>query len=177
MKRLREVFFVLTLILVSSLMLTTVSGTAMAQGTYTASDSGKTIMVKAGDTFTVKLDENPTTGYSWNLTADSGLQVKGDQYAPNSTSLMGSGGYHTWTIKAIKAGTYKVTGIYKRPWESTSGQEKTFSLTVMVIDTASAPLTMTNMTFPSLKSLTGLKPNFAHNLTSFGNAFGKLRFM
>jgi len=169
MKRLMEVLFILPLIMATALMLAAV--------TYTGDYNGKTVMVNAGDTFTVKLDENPTTGYSWNLTADSGLQVDGGQYVPYSTGLMGSGGYHTWTIKAVKAGTYRINGIYKRPWESISGQEKTFTLTVQVIDTTSAPAAMKNIVFPSIKSLIGLKPEFARNLTSFSNVFGNLHFM
>jgi len=110
-----EVSLVLPLILLVSLTLA--MAPAPALGTYAGSDNGKAITVKSGETFTVKLDENPTTGYSWNMTVGDGLKVVSDRYVANKTGLIGSGGYHVWTIQATKAGTYQIKGVYKRPWE------------------------------------------------------------
>lgn len=132
MKRLMEIRLILPLILLLAFALLIGSGVALAQNTYSGSDNGKTITVNSGDTFKVRLDENPTTGYSWNMTVDNGLQIVSDRYVPNSTQLLGSGGYHEWTIKAVSNGTYKVSGIYKRPWEPVSGSEQRFTLTVKI---------------------------------------------
>jgi inhibitor of cysteine peptidase len=109
-------------------------GVAFAENVYTSSDSGKTLTVSMGETFIVKLPENPSTGYSWNLTAGSGLEVISDQYVPDSASrqIVGSGGYHTWTILASSPGTSAVSGIYKRPWEPASASDERFTLNIIV---------------------------------------------
>jgi len=175
MKRLLEVIFILPLILVAALMVAPGANTAMASGAYTNGDNGKTITVKNGDTFTVKLDENPTTGYSWNLTTDDGLRVADDHYTSNATGRMGAGGYHTWTIKAVKTGTYRIIGVYKRPWESTTGQEEKYLLSVKVVEAQGGSSMFKNITFPAFKRLVDFKPDFSTDLSSFGGIVGKLR--
>jgi predicted secreted protein len=38
-------------------------------------DQGRTVEVKAQSVVTVRLDENPSTGYRWNIEADEGLEL------------------------------------------------------------------------------------------------------
>ncbi len=133
MKRAIGIHLILPFILLLAILLTVGGGLAAAQGTYTDSDNGKTILVKGGDTFTVRLEENPSTGYSWNLTVGNGLRLVKDRYVPGTTSMIGSGGIHEWTIKAIGNGTSGIAGIYKRPWEPGSGGDKRFSMTIKVV--------------------------------------------
>jgi inhibitor of cysteine peptidase len=172
MKRLLGVQFILPLILLLALALVSGVVPALAQGTYTSSDNGKAIEVKSGDTFTVKLDENPTTGYSWNMTAGNGLQVVNDRYVPEATGLIGSGGYHEWTIKAVKAGTYALSGVYRRPWEPVTGSEQKYSLTVKV--SAGQGNSTAKTKFPSFRAMQDIfdfKPKFAYN---FGSIFDRM---
>ncbi len=166
-----ELLLVLPLILLVSLMLA--MAPALALGTYTGSDNGKAITVKSGETFTVKLDENPTTGYSWNMTVGDGLRIVNDRYVASQTGLVGSGGYHIWTIQATKAGTYKVAGVYKRPWEPLTGQEQKYSLSVNVTAAGSGSAGPINMKF-QVPSLAGLTPKFAYNFSSLLSHFPKL---
>ncbi|MEI7856908.1 MAG: protease inhibitor I42 family protein [Methanomicrobiales archaeon] len=93
-----------------------------------------TIAVTQGNIITVKLPENPTTGYQWNLTTTPGLNVISDSYVPTDTTgkLMGSGGIHIWDISATATGEQKIEAIYKRSWMQTTGNETNFSMTVMV---------------------------------------------
>ncbi|HTY90276.1 MAG TPA: protease inhibitor I42 family protein [Methanocella sp.] len=165
-----DVLLVLPLILMVSVALAL---PALAQGTYTASDSGKTIYVNSGDAFTVKLDENPSTGYSWNLTVGDGLKVINDDYVSASTGLIGSGGYHIWTIQATKAGTYKVQGIYKRPWEPLTGSEKKYSLTVKVTAPSAGTGLPSGITFPKMPTLNDIMPKFSFDLSSIFSQFPK----
>lgn len=130
-------------------------GVALAASAYSGGDSGKTITVNKGETFTVKLDENPTTGYSWNMTVGNGLQIVSDRYVPNATHLIGSGGYHEWTIKAVGNGTYMVSGVYKRPWEPVVGNEQRYTLTVKVVGGGQG-----SSGFPSFPSLSTFKFKF-----------------
>ena len=101
---------------------------------FNDTSSGQTYTVHVNDKIQLSLTENPTTGYSWNLTLTDGLTMKGDEYIPSDTSgkLVGTGGIHTWNISAVKNGTQKITGIYKRPWEPVTGNETTFKLTINV---------------------------------------------
>jgi inhibitor of cysteine peptidase len=85
-------------------------------------------------TITVKLQENPTTGFQWNLTTTPGLQIVKDTYVPSDTTgkLVGSGGTHIWDISTVAIGEQKIQAVNKRSWEPTSGNETAFSLTIVV---------------------------------------------
>jgi inhibitor of cysteine peptidase len=92
------------------------------------------VYMNKSDVITVKLQENPTTGYQWNLTTTPGLKIIHDAYIPSDTTgkLVGSGGTHIWDISTETTGEQKIQAVYKRSWEQTTGYETTFSMTVMV---------------------------------------------
>ncbi len=93
-----------------------------------------TVSVNQGSVITVKLQENPTTGYQWNLTTTPGLRVISDNYVPSDTTgkLSGSGGTHVWEISATAKGEQKINAVYMRSWEPVTGNETSFSMTVIV---------------------------------------------
>jgi inhibitor of cysteine peptidase len=105
----------------------------------TEADNGKNISLKNGEAFYLKLKENPTTGYSWELNLSQGLNNVSDNYYPPEPSkegqqpLVGAGGVHVWEIKALTEGSQQVKGIYKRPWENITGKEDNFTLNIEVI--------------------------------------------
>jgi inhibitor of cysteine peptidase len=99
---------------------------------YGIGDNGKTISMGEGTTIKVILDENPTTGYSWNESVTPGLQVQDSKYVESGSGLMGAGGSHEWTIKATGKGEQQFSAVYKRQWEPLSGSENTFKLTINV---------------------------------------------
>lgn len=101
------------------------------QYTFGMEDNGTSVTVTQGSQITLKLNENPTTGYTWEITAD-GLTITGDKYEADAPGLVGGGGIHEWYITAGNPGTYVITGIYKRSWEETTGDEETFGITVTV---------------------------------------------
>jgi Predicted secreted protein len=109
------------------------------QRVVTEADNGINISLKNGDTFYLRLKENPTTGYSWQLNLSQGLNNVSEKYYPpepskeSQQSLVGAGGVHIWEIKAVTEGSQRVKGIYKRPWESTTGTEDNFTLNVGVV--------------------------------------------
>ncbi len=101
--------------------------------TFGGADNGKEISISEGTTFKVILDENPTTGYSWNTTVTSGLRVETSEYVQGGNAgMVGAGGTHEWTIKATGKGEQQFTAIYKRPWEPTAGNEQAFTLKIIV---------------------------------------------
>jgi inhibitor of cysteine peptidase len=102
----------------------------------TDADNGKQITVNQGDTITLTLESNPTTGYSWQVTeTDNGILVQdGDpEYKQSSSSegLVGAGGTETFHFKMIGTGTATLELGYLRPWESVPPVE-TFSLQIVV---------------------------------------------
>lgn len=110
-----------------------VSGGETATKIFTEEQSGTSADVKTGELVTIRLQENPTTGYSWNMSFTDGLEVATDEFISSTeTGLVGAGGVHEWTIKANSPGQYKVSGIYKRPWESVTGDEDIFNFTLNI---------------------------------------------
>ena len=96
-------------------------------------DNGKTVDVQKGCEIRVELTENPTTGYTWELSAP-GLTLVSDEYYPDKVAegVVGSGGIHQWIFTADNTGTYTLDGIYKRSWEETSTDDSTWKATVVV---------------------------------------------
>ncbi|HII02003.1 TPA: protease inhibitor I42 family protein [Methanosarcinaceae archaeon] len=101
----------------------------------TEADSGKTISLKNGENFTLKLRENPSTGSSWQLNLSEGLSILDDYYTqdPAPEGMTGVPGNHTWIIEAEAPGSQQIDGIYKQSWMDTTGEEETFNLTVEVV--------------------------------------------
>ena len=96
------------------------------------------IEVSTGETFTVTLCSNPTTGFQWQETAEIGdqsiLQQTNHEYiAPQgNTPAVGASGVEKWTFKALKNGNTTVSMEYGRPWEGGEKGEWTYELTVDV---------------------------------------------
>lgn len=109
------------------------------QQAITEADNGTNISLENGSTFFLRLKENPTTGYSWELNLTQGLnEISGEYYPPEQPEgvkrpLVGAGGVRLWEIKAVAEGSQQVKGIYKRPWENTTGEEDNFTLNVEVV--------------------------------------------
>lgn len=96
--------------------------------------NGSTIAVPLNTTLTLELAENPSTGYSWNLTTTSGLRVAADEYVPATTNatIVGAGGIHRWEIITVATGLQQITGVYARPWENSTADATTYSVEVSV---------------------------------------------
>ncbi len=103
--------------------------------TYTKNQSQKTVYAVVGDTIIVKLAENPTTGYSWNMTYSNGLDLQEDEYMdPGTDEVLGASGSHRWTFEVTETGEQSISAIYMRPWEEKTGSEDTFNLNIMVVE-------------------------------------------
>jgi inhibitor of cysteine peptidase len=85
---------------------------------YTEADSGKAVQEPLGETFNIRLQENPTTGYLWNMTVTGGLMISRDEYIPSSSTpqTVGSGGIRSFTLVTSARGGQAVTAEYRRPW-------------------------------------------------------------
>lgn len=77
--------------------------------------------LKRGQTTTISLPSNPTTGYSWQLcsknTRNTIVGVEELPYKADETGLIGAGGKQSWKITGKKQGNTHIRFEYKRPWE------------------------------------------------------------
>ncbi len=84
-------------------------------------DVGKKVDLHVGETLTVRLEANATTGYGWRTKQRKGesLTVVGKQpeYVadPAKPGVVGSGGHALFRYKAVKPGTESLGFIYIRP--------------------------------------------------------------
>lgn len=106
--------------------------------TFGMADRGGTYPVSLDAPVQLRLPENPTTGYTWNLSITQGLSLINDTYIPDDTTgrLVGAGGTHVWFLRAIQPGNQGISGIYRRPREPVTGNETDFNLTLRVEENA-----------------------------------------
>lgn len=97
-----------------------------------AGDNGNMVSMSEGSLIKVSLDENPSTGYSWNESVTPGLTIVDSKYVSSGSGLVGAGGVHEWTIKASGKGEQQFSAIYKRSWEPIADNETTFTLNISV---------------------------------------------
>ena len=80
-----------------------------------------------GVPFSVTLDSNRTTGYSWILGEPldtTMLQLDSHIYNRPSATVPGAGGTETWTFTPLCAGATTLVLVYRRPWEPPSPTDR-----------------------------------------------------
>jgi predicted secreted protein len=88
------------------------------------------LRVGIGSAFTIRLQSNPTTGYSWVLDHDhERLELVSESYERLSMSI-GGGGVTVFKFVALKRGVTTITTYYRRPWEDEAIEVRRFSVEV-----------------------------------------------
>jgi predicted secreted protein len=111
---------------------------AAAQTPATAADitaAPTAIAATVGKTFTISLEGNRTTGYSWKVATklDPKLFKKvGETYAPTNPGLAGSGEINKFTFRATGKGTATIVFNYSRPWEKAVPPAKSATFTITI---------------------------------------------
>ncbi|OPY31920.1 MAG: Chagasin family peptidase inhibitor I42 [Methanomassiliicoccales archaeon PtaU1.Bin124] len=102
---------------------------------YTEMDDHRTINIRVGDGFTVRLVENPSTGYRWFIERKGWLEIVKDEYVEDqhAPDEMGVGGHRIFDFKGTRAGINVLKMKKWRDWEGNSSIIATFQLTVQVI--------------------------------------------
>jgi len=107
---------------------------ALGAPVYTKAD--KEITVSKGQAFIVRLDSNPTTGFTWMLKDDAapeGLELLGCKYTRTAVSprVIGSGGVDSFAFRAQRSGSVKLELQHVRPWlPRPDGSDAEFSVSV-----------------------------------------------
>jgi len=106
--------------------------------------NGDNITLKVGDTLSVALPQNASTGYSWHLSNayKPALKVPGGPTSQGFNaettegsevqSMVGAPKVMTWTFHAVQPGDAKIEFSYVRSWEKDQTPSETFEVTVKV---------------------------------------------
>jgi predicted secreted protein len=101
----------------------------------------RTIEINKGDSLSLVLGANPTTGFSWQEQAQVSDKAVLEQTEHNyiepvgkdgQAPVMGAPGKDVWVFKSLKTGASEVSLNYSRPWEGGEKGEWAFKLTVVV---------------------------------------------
>lgn len=98
-----------------------------------AADRGKLIEVAPDSRVLLRLLENPSTGYRWELEPFEGdaLKLQADTYQAPATLAPGAGGVRVFDFLARSSGTVTLRLYLRRPWEP-AGTIETFEVTILV---------------------------------------------
>lgn len=98
-------------------------------------DNEGPVRLKIGEKTTVSLKENPTTGYTWNVSVTDGLKIVNDTFiGPENKQIVGAGGVHEWILEATAPGNQTFTGVYRRSWEPPSDTDTTYIQRYIVME-------------------------------------------
>lgn len=96
----------------------------------------RSVSLSVGDTLTVTLGSNPSTGFTWAekmLISDPKVMTQlGHQMVASSTGNPGAPGKEMWELKAIAPGNTTVSTTYGRPWPGGEKDSWVFSTNVTV---------------------------------------------
>jgi predicted secreted protein len=110
-------------------------GSTSISHVYNETNNGETINgLVTGDVVTIRLDGNPTTGFSWNTTLSPGITLFNSTYIrdPVPAGYTGGGGTYVWTLLLKQPGTQTFHGVYKQAWMPSSENDITYDLTFNV---------------------------------------------
>jgi inhibitor of cysteine peptidase len=137
-----KIGLICTLALLTTLLFGCAAASGQASVNLTCDDFAsqnhitKELSVKAGDSFTITLGSNPTTGFQWEsaVISDQGVitETSHQFVGPEDENLVGAAGRDVWTFQALKKGTSTVSIAYSRPWEGGEKGVWTFSGVVTV---------------------------------------------
>ena len=94
--------------------------------TLTETEAQNTIQASVGQTLTIRLRGNATTGYSWKFssTTPQFYKIIEETYTidKHPQGIVGIGGYNIYKIAIRQAGTFTIKAQYIRPWEQFNPQ-------------------------------------------------------
>lgn len=126
--------FIALAVLITALAL---GGCKTTGNTLTEKNNGDSINLKVEDTVIIRLESNPTTGYSWILnenTDTSIVSMVDSEYIQSAEDeeLVGAGGHEVLTFKAVSKGKTSIVLNYERPWEEAEEPLETFEINISV---------------------------------------------
>ena len=99
---------------------------------FDESANGRTIALRPGQTFTIRLTENPTTGFRWQVVSAGApsCTLVADRVEPPDPQIPGRPGHRTWTFRVEHAGAAVIELAARRPWDPGAPAASSFRLDV-----------------------------------------------
>jgi inhibitor of cysteine peptidase len=94
-------------------------------------DNDCTVEVSVGSILTVRLQENPTTGYSWSVEAANGLEQVGDSFEAAGEAI-GEAGVRVLQFRATRPGSHELRLKNWREWEGEDSDTNRFGINIIV---------------------------------------------
>ncbi|MGD6741646.1 protease inhibitor I42 family protein [Streptomyces sp. BH106] len=89
------------------------------------------VTVRLGDVVVVRLPENGTTGYQWQVQdVEGGLEVTGSDFLPPGEVVPGGGGTRVLRVRPTKAGDGRLALHLKQPWGDDVAEQYALRVTV-----------------------------------------------
>src|SRR3954451_533006 len=93
-------------------------------------DAGRRCTVRVGDSVTIVLPENPTTGYRWHPDVDTEALAPAEDRYEDPGQSRGAAGTRRLTFVARRPGVTRLHLVKERAWEQTAAEEFEVSLDV-----------------------------------------------
>jgi inhibitor of cysteine peptidase len=104
----------------------------MQQITETA--DRQAVVVRVGEEIELTLPENPSTGFSWQLSPNANAPYRlRREWFDATPGRVGAGGTRHWQLEATHVGQGTIALSYGRAWESATAPARTFTLHVTVV--------------------------------------------
>ena len=95
--------------------------------------SGREIELALGQQVAIRLPENRTTGFQWDLeSSGKPVCVLVNDAVEGQTGAPGQGATHLWKFRAARPGQGTIALAYRRPWERQAAPAQTFTVRVRV---------------------------------------------
>jgi inhibitor of cysteine peptidase len=98
-------------------------------------DNGKAFEVSEGDLIGIRLQENPSTGYSWDMgEIDSPVvELLQSDYAPaKNVRQVGGSGVRVYQFRAKSSGSERIHLKLRRPWDPEDKAAERFEINLSV---------------------------------------------
>jgi inhibitor of cysteine peptidase len=108
----------------------------VAEYIFSEKDNGASVEVQCGARITIKLTENPTTGYRWTISNidEVFLQPEGDEFLPPDQTTPGAGGLRRFVFRVTTAGSTALTLISKRAWQRDDQAVGAFNVIICIVN-------------------------------------------
>jgi inhibitor of cysteine peptidase len=104
----------------------------MPEIVVTKSDRGETVDVRPGDVIVIRIEENLSTGYGWEIESGEGAVValRESSYAEAAGEAMGRGGMRLLRFVALARGSQEIRLQLRRPWDPPDQAIEHFAITI-----------------------------------------------
>lgn len=100
--------------------------------TFDQDSDGHEISLTSGDEFEIRLPENPTTGFRWQVTNDGApaCKILDDEFRAPDAARPGQPGLHVWRMRIVAAGGGAIELINSRARSAGAASGRTYTLRV-----------------------------------------------